>query len=260
MDRGATSSDDPLAAVDALHRHHNLNHHNQHGNAHDPPDPSRLSAHIAAAAQAASYKDLKQAWIADQTGSSVHLVNALALTVLATYAVWALLRAKRIRFVTALHRRRPNELDNVVLAHVFAAAARLSDWQLEFVILIVPVVAAHTVLASHLALTTGALLVLLLVLERAGPPSARAESPAQNSTRKQHWSKKYIDDDEDGRQDDDASAYREPTAQQDPTHQDALPTRLSPRPSCHSVCRSTRPPMQRTQQLRRPTFTTGRDR
>jgi phosphatidylinositol glycan class W len=209
MDRGATSSDDPLAAVDALHRHHNLNH-NQHGKAHDPPDPSHLTPHIAAAAEAASYKDLKQAWIADQTGSSVHLVNALALTVLATYAAWALLRAKRIRFVGALHRRRPNELSNVVLAHVFAAAARLSDWQLEFVILIVPVVAAHTVLASQLSLTIGALLVLLVVLERTGPPSARADRPAQNSARKQHWSKKYMDDDEDGRQDDDASAYREP--------------------------------------------------
>ncbi|GAC71605.1 uncharacterized membrane protein [Moesziomyces antarcticus T-34] len=209
MNRGATSSDDPLAAVDALHRHHNLNH-NQHGKAHDPPDPSHLTPHIAAAAEAASYKDLKQAWIADQTGSSVHLVNALALTVLATYAAWALLRAKRIRFVGALHRRRPNELSNVVLAHVFAAAARLSDWQLEFVILIVPVVAAHTVLASQLSLTIGALLVLLVVLERTGPPSARADRPAQNSTRKQHWSKKYMDDDEDGRQDDDASAYREP--------------------------------------------------
>ncbi len=72
----------------------------------------------------ASYKQLKEAWIADQTGSSIHSINILGLVMLLTYAIWAALRAKRIAFVRAQHRRHPGP--------ILSAVARLSDWQLEF--------------------------------------------------------------------------------------------------------------------------------
>lgn len=199
MDRpiGARSLDEPLVAIAAVHRHKGR----QKQHHHEPPDrPYTIPTYISTSAtniQDSSYKELKEAWIADQTGSSIHLINALGLVVLVTYAIWAVLRAKRIRFVRAQQRIHPKDLGNPVWASVFAAAAKLSDWQLEFLILIVPAVGAQTVLASHLLLTNITLIAGLVLLIRSGPPLPRKSETAQDQKLKRHWSKKYSDDEDD---------------------------------------------------------------
>ena len=213
MDRaiGARGLDEPLAAVDAVHRHRT--HHQPHPafSHHDPPD--HFSAASATLGDGASYKHLKEAWIADQTGSSIHLVNTLGLVMLATYAMWAVLRAQRIRFVRAQHQRQPGEIANPVLASLWTAAARLSDWQLEFLILIVPAVSSHTVLASHLVLTNGALLATVLVLIWFGPPLQQKQARGTHETRqKRHWSKKYSDDEDDDGNDDEGENNKDARA------------------------------------------------
>lgn len=199
---GARGLEDPLVAVDALNRHRS---HPQHQGeySYEPPAPPYLSGDtstsgppLATLTEGASYKELKEAWIADQTGSSIHLVNTLGLVMLLTYAIWAVLRAKRIRFVRAEHRIQPQALGHPGLSASFSALAKLSDWQLEFLILIVPAVSAHTVLASHLVLTNAALSALLLLLVRGGPPLLQNPGPLYAQKQERHWSKKYSDDEE----------------------------------------------------------------
>ncbi|CDR98503.1 hypothetical protein [Sporisorium scitamineum] len=198
MDRpiGARASDQPLAAVDAVYRHHAQ--HQQHNHPSSPSIPQHTPSTLAA--DGTSYKELKEAWIADQTGSSIRVVNTLGLVMLLTYAIWAVLRAKRIRFVAEQHRRQPRELENTILAGSFTALARLSDQQLEFLILIVPAVCAHTVLAQHLLATNGVLIALLSFLVRTGPPLL-PKSANPDKTQKRHWSKKYSDDEDEGEED-----------------------------------------------------------
>ncbi|KAF6767261.1 GWT1 [Kalmanozyma brasiliensis GHG001] len=203
MDRpvGGRGAHDPLAAVDAGHRHRTHHQQYEHSSQHDPPPLGNIALPIsyhpavgtAVSADSASYKQLKEAWIADQTGSSIHSINALGLVMLLTYAVWAVLRAKRIRFVRAQHRRPPREL--ATLASISTATASLSDWQLEFLILIVPAVSAHTVLATHLIATNCVLLAVLAFLIRSGPPLPGHLRPNKDKRQKRHWSKKESDDD-----------------------------------------------------------------
>ncbi|SJX62363.1 related to GWT1-GPI-anchored wall transfer protein [Sporisorium reilianum f. sp. reilianum] len=198
---GARAIDEPLAAIDAVHRHHA-----QHPQHKQPPSSPSIPQHPAPlTADASSYKELKEAWIADQTGSSIHVVNTLGLVMLLTYAIWAVLRAKRIRFVAAQHRRQPRELANPILAGIATALERVSDLQLEYLVLVVPAVCAHTVLATHLLATNGVLAALLLLLIRSGPPLS-PKTPASDKKQKRHWSKKYSDDEDDDDDDDAANS------------------------------------------------------
>ncbi|SNX84575.1 related to GWT1 - GPI-anchored wall transfer protein [Melanopsichium pennsylvanicum] len=234
----APSQDEPLAAIDAVHRHRTFKPH-QPNYAHNSPDHSHLVnaaqsyASISAPSNdATSYKQLKEAWIAGQTGSSIHVVNALALVILATYAIWAVLRAKCLRFVRAQYRRQPHESGNTIFTSIFEATAKLSDWQLEFLILIVPAVGAHTILASQLNTTLGVFVISLLLLIRSGPTTQQKSQHAQEPKKqKRHWSKKYS-----GYEDDGDEIHTHPTdAQQDalrpcpnlPAAEAELPFRVS---------------------------------
>ncbi len=131
---------------------------------------------------------------------------------LSTYAIWAVLRAKRIRFVRSQHRRQPHELRNSILTAVFTMASKVSDWQLEFLILIVPAVCAHTVLASHLILTNFALITTIAFLILAGPPMSFAIEKMQDKKQKVHWSKKHSDDEDENGDDDIAASPSKPKA------------------------------------------------
>ncbi|TKY86547.1 hypothetical protein EX895_004696 [Sporisorium graminicola] len=208
MDRliGARGIEQPLAAVDAVHRHH-AQHQQQHHQPSSSPSIPKLTPSTYAT-DGSSYKELKEAWIADQTGSSIHTVNTLGLVMILTYAIWAVLRAKRIRFVAAQHRRQPRELGNPVLTGALTVLAKLSDQQLEYLILIVPAVCAHTVFAPYLLATDGALIAVLVFLVRTGPP-LWVKSPSSDKQQKRHWSKKYSEDeDEDDDNDDDLADNR----------------------------------------------------
>ncbi|GAC95283.1 GPI-anchored wall transfer protein 1 [Pseudozyma hubeiensis SY62] len=198
MDRplGPPGTNEPLAVIDAVHRHHNLPHHSDHRSSDDPP----LLTHSASASlpalhrDASSYKQLKEAWIADQTGSSIHVVNTLGLVMLLTYAIWAVLSAKRIRFVRKDRRWRPN--DSSPWSHVTAIMDKFSDWQLEFLVLIVPAVASHTVFATHLLATNGVLIAILVCLLRSGASLPSKTKGKNDSKDKRHWSKKFSDDED----------------------------------------------------------------
>lgn len=210
MDRelGARGIKPPLAAADAVHRHHNIQHHLDRYGKHEPqlstihhsstPLPAPVS-------DDSSYKQLKEAWIAHQTGSSIHVINLLGLVMLLTYAIWSVLRAKRLRFVRETRQLRPSELGYSALSYLVAALAGLGDWQLEFLILVAPAVCAHTILATHLVATNCALLVLLVLLIRSEPSLSPKRSSIREQKQKRHWSKKFSDDED---QDDDDSRHK----------------------------------------------------
>ncbi|SPC61632.1 related to GWT1 - GPI-anchored wall transfer protein [Ustilago sp. UG-2017b] len=226
---GASRQTEPLAPIDAIHRHKSHqppqpNHHRV------PPDhPPSSPSHTPALGDEASYKQLKEAWIADQTGSSIHLVNTLGLVMLTTYAIWAVIRAKRLRFVRSQDRRPVQDLRNPILVSLFRIAGRLSDWQLEYLVLIVPAVGAHTVLAQHLLLTNAALVAILLVLAASGPPMLKKAEKEQSKRDKRHWSKKHSDDedDEDLNEDNNANESRSAPTPDIAAAQAELPFRVS---------------------------------
>ncbi|KAJ9476259.1 GPI-anchored wall transfer protein 1 [Pseudozyma hubeiensis] len=193
---GSLGTNEPLAVIDAVHRHHNLPHHPDHrSNGDSSISPhSTFTPSLALNRDASSYKQLKEAWIADQTGSSIHVVNTLGLVMLLTYAIWSVLRAKRIHFVRADRRWRPT--GNSAWFRAMAAMDKLSDWQLEFLILIVPAVAAQTVNATHLLATNCVLIAILVTLLRSGAPLPSKLKAKKDSKDKRHWSKKFSDDED----------------------------------------------------------------
>jgi hypothetical protein len=130
VETGITGQEDASAFVVALHRHrHGAPH--QHSVLADPTRPPVSSS-------GSSYKQLKEDWIANQTGSSIHRVNLLGISMLLTYALWAAVRAKRLKFVISSESRSAHEPLHSGVSNIYHILERLSDWQFEFILLVVP--------------------------------------------------------------------------------------------------------------------------
>ncbi|PWY99824.1 GWT1-domain-containing protein [Testicularia cyperi] len=160
----------------------------------------------------ASYKHLKEAWIADQVGASVHRVNLLGLTLLLSYLLWAAIRATRLRFVSTSTSTPPSHRSTqpsglASLATALRPLDRLSDWQLEFLILVVPPICGHTLLSNRLVLLNLLLAATIAAVLHSSRTSAVSSQHGKlkafngpslsSSTRKRHWSKKLSDDEDD---------------------------------------------------------------
>ncbi|KAN0064484.1 Glucosaminyl phosphatidylinositol (GlcN-PI) nositol acylation protein [Thecaphora frezii] len=173
------------------------------------------AADPAPAAHAASYKHIKEAWIADQTGGSIHTINLLSLTMLTTYALWAVLRARRLRFVARSDLRQPSQLPSAPLRAAMQAVSLLPDGPLEFLVLIAPAIGALTVLSDRLWLLNLAIASLASFLyfstteaspsdgKRPANANTKADADAKVQTKKQRWSKRNSDEDDDDDDDDD---------------------------------------------------------
>ncbi|PWN51397.1 GWT1-domain-containing protein [Violaceomyces palustris] len=159
-----------------------------------------------------SYREAKQEWISNQTGGSIAKINLVSLTALTTYALWAALRSRNLAFCQ--HSKSPGWLRRTCL----------SDWQLELAILVLPMICANTVLASHLVLLNSflAMATAWILLHYPHPDRKRGESTSASTSdstsdaipsstskgkarassgsglegtlverRRQHWSQKY---------------------------------------------------------------------
>lgn len=139
------------------------------------------------------YKEAKEAFVSQLQGGSVTRINAVSLTALTTYGLWAVLRNR-----------------GLTLAHDERRAARrrgksaseqsiLTTWTAELGVLVVPVILACTVLADHLVSLNAIIVAACAYVLIRYPPPTHVASPSSNEarkTKKDHWSK-VSDDEED---------------------------------------------------------------
>ncbi|PWN90677.1 GWT1-domain-containing protein [Acaromyces ingoldii] len=144
------------------------------------------------------YKEAKEAFVSQLEGGSVWKINAVSLTALTTYTLWATLRSRRLCFVGASSSSLAKKGTNAGgLGGVFS-----NEWLLEFAVLIISLILATSVLAQHLLalnafLGTAAAYVLLrypsptLALRK-----KEAAAPSRNGKHRRHWSQRESSDEE----------------------------------------------------------------
>lgn len=180
----------------------------------------------------ADYRAAKEAFVSQLEGGSVWTINAVSLTALTTYTLWASLRSRRLCFadVTTSPKMGKDRSLTTILLQVLN-----QDWFSEYAVLILPLVLATTVLARHLlalnailSVTSGCIL-LKYPPPRSGASSFKGDGPKDNepsppiAKHKRHWSQRESSDEED----EDEAKEREEVLQKSSPRQ-STPTFLSP--------------------------------
>ncbi|PWN33097.1 GWT1-domain-containing protein [Meira miltonrushii] len=139
------------------------------------------------------YKEAKEAFVSQLQGGSIFQINAVSITALTTYTLWAVLRNRGLtsHIESGKDSRKRKIDDNSSLL-----SERLQTWSIEFIVLVVPIVLACTVLAEHLILLNGGLAGLSVLILLLHPAKISTEAPNGTQPKSKHWSKES-DDEED---------------------------------------------------------------
>ncbi|UZJ56485.1 hypothetical protein CBS101457_005805 [Exobasidium rhododendri] len=122
------------------------------------------------------YKEAKELFVSQLQGGSIYKINAVSLTALTTYALWACIRNRSILFS-----------EGPTYRITARSGGAVQIWWLEFAILVVPLVLAITVLSKHLVFLNG-ILVLGSACILHFSPAPRIDKE-KKKTHKRHWSK-----------------------------------------------------------------------
>lgn len=143
------------------------------------------------------YKEAKEAFVSQLEGGSVWKINAVSLTALTTYTLWATLRSRRLCFVGASSSLAKKGTNAGGLRGIFS-----NEWLLEFAVLIVSLILATSVLAQHLlALNAFLGAASAYVLLRYPSPALalrkkEAAAPSRSGKHRRHWSQRESSDEE----------------------------------------------------------------
>lgn len=139
------------------------------------------------------YKEAKEAFVSQLQGGSIFRINAVSITALTTYTLWAVLRNRGLtRHVDNGFNSRQRRIED----NSPSIQKSLQSWSIEFVVLVIPIVLACTVLADYLVLLNGGLAGLSIAIMLFQPAQISNEGRNVKQTRSKHWSKES-DDEED---------------------------------------------------------------
>ncbi|MCO5566128.1 hypothetical protein L7F22_019804 [Adiantum nelumboides] len=136
------------------------------------------------------YKEAKEAFVSQLQGGSIFRINAVSITALTTYTLWAVLRNRGLtRYIEDGNHSKKRRIEEYLSEH-------LQSWSLEFFVLVVPIVLACTVLAEHLVLFNGGLAGLSIAILLFHPAQVSIGPRNGIHPKSKHWSKES-DDEED---------------------------------------------------------------
>lgn len=141
------------------------------------------------------YKAAKEAFVSQLQGGSIIRINLVSITALTTYTLWSVMRnrglSRHIRYENAFLRKTRFE------DHTSSLLDILQSWSLEFLVLVVPLVLACTILADHLLLLNSILAAFSIAILALQPVRMNTERQLKGlQPRSKHWSKES-DDEED---------------------------------------------------------------
>lgn len=139
------------------------------------------------------YKEAKEAFVSQLQGGSIFRINAVSITALTTYTLWAALRN---RGLTSHIENGENDRKRRTDDYSSSLSERIQAWSVEFFVLVVPIVLACTVLAEYLLLLNGGLAALSIAVLLLQPAQVSTEAPNGTQSKSKHWSKES-DDEED---------------------------------------------------------------
>lgn len=171
------------------------------------------------------YKEAKEAFVSQLQGGSISKINSVSLVALTTYSFWACLKNRRVAFIEG------SPLRNSGSGKRWTQTIS-STWLLEYVLLVLPIVLALTILSDYLIILNG-LLVSACAYVLYFYPATMVEQ--KKKEKKQHWAKSSFED------------HDEDVLQRKPSRvslHDADPLRISVDSAADSALASAAPPTQ----------------